>query len=44
MNQYMPLDLLMQLLLKFYLPTSVWVDGNDQVFVADMFNARVALL
>ena len=28
---------------QFYLPTSVWIDDNDRIFVADMFNARVAL-
>ena len=28
---------------QFYLPTSVWTDASNRVFVADMFNARVAL-
>ena len=28
---------------QFYLPTSIWIDANDRIFVADMFNGRVAL-
>lgn len=28
---------------RFDLPTGVWVDGSDRVFVADMLNARVAV-
>ncbi|TXT27238.1 MAG: NHL repeat-containing protein [Gallionellaceae bacterium] len=28
---------------KFYLPSSVWIDARNRVFVADMFNGRVSL-
>jgi DNA-binding beta-propeller fold protein YncE len=28
---------------QFYLPAGVWTDRNDRVFVADMFNGRVAV-
>lgn len=26
---------------RFFLPAGAWSDGNDRIFVADMFNARV---
>jgi len=26
---------------QFYLPSGVWVDKNDKIYVADMFNGRV---
>jgi DNA-binding beta-propeller fold protein YncE len=28
---------------SFFLPAGVWVDANNRVFVADMFNGRVAI-
>lgn len=28
---------------QFYLPTSVWADSSNRIFVADMFNRRVAI-
>jgi sugar lactone lactonase YvrE len=28
---------------RFYLPSGVWVDRGSRVFVADMFNGRVAV-
>ena len=28
---------------QFYLPTSVWTDASNRIFVADMFNGRVAI-
>ena len=28
---------------QFYLPTSVWADADNRIFVADMFNGRVQL-
>jgi hypothetical protein len=28
---------------RFYLPAGVWVDGRNRIYVADMFNARVAV-
>jgi DNA-binding beta-propeller fold protein YncE len=28
---------------RFYLPAGVWVDANNRVYVADMFNGRVVL-
>lgn len=29
---------------KFYLPSEVWIDSQDHVYVADMFNGRVLVL
>jgi DNA-binding beta-propeller fold protein YncE len=26
---------------NFYLPSGVWVDAKNQVYVADMFNGRI---
>jgi DNA-binding beta-propeller fold protein YncE len=28
---------------RFYLPAGVWVDARNRVYVADMFNGRVAV-
>jgi len=28
---------------QFYLPTDVWIDGADKVYVADMFNSRISV-
>lgn len=28
---------------RFYLPSGVWVDGRNRVFIADMFNGRVVM-
>lgn len=28
---------------RFFLPAGAWSDGNDRIFVADMFNARVMI-
>jgi hypothetical protein len=28
---------------QFYLPSGVWVDKNDKIYVADMFNGRVVV-
>jgi len=28
---------------RFYLPSGVWVDSRNRVFVADMFNGRIAV-
>jgi hypothetical protein len=29
---------------EFYLPTGVWTDSNDQIYIADMFNGRITVL
>ncbi len=29
---------------QFYLPSGVWTDGKNRVYVADMFNGRVIVL
>jgi hypothetical protein len=28
---------------RFHLPAGVWVDARNRIYVADMFNARVAV-
>ena len=28
---------------RFFLPAGIWSDGDDRIFVADMFNARVVI-
>ena len=28
---------------EFYLPSGVWIDHNDRVYVADMANGRVSI-
>ena len=28
---------------RFYLPSGVWIDSRDRVFIADTFNGRVAV-
>jgi DNA-binding beta-propeller fold protein YncE len=29
---------------EFYLPSGVWVDSQDQIYIADMYNGRITVL
>ena len=29
---------------EFYLPSGVWIDRQDQIYIADMYNGRVTVL
>jgi hypothetical protein len=29
---------------EFYLPSGVWIDRDDQVYIADMYNGRITVL
>ena len=29
---------------EFYLPSGVWTDSHDQIYIADMFNGRITVL
>jgi DNA-binding beta-propeller fold protein YncE len=29
---------------EFYLPSGVWIDNQDQIYIADMYNGRITVL